>query len=201
MKQLRVSDIADLSRNEIEKALKSGTDPNVLLGGDSINRTPLMWSVIFGKPHVFKMLLKYGADVNKTDRHGQTILHYVSIGQRTNYLCILLYSRSFGDVDCIRYDGNTPLAEAILSVSYDSARILLDAGAKIRKTTTVVIPDYITNFVQKRNQLKRRIVLFLALSKKTKAIHKDLLSTISKRIWQLRETEDDEEKTPSKENL
>lgn len=199
MKQFTVSDIVNLSTNEIERALKTGTDPNVLLGGDSINRTPLMLSIIFEKPGVFKMLLKYGADVNKTDEYGQNVLHYSSRNNsHINYLCILLHFRSFGDVDCFDAINDTPLAKAILNKSYDQVCLLLDAGAKIRKTTTVIIPNYVISLVKKRNQLKRIIILFLALSKKTKAVHKDLLSTISKMVWKLRNTEEKEEESSQK---
>lgn len=40
MKQFTVSDIANLSNDELEKALKSGTDPNVMSGADALNRPP-----------------------------------------------------------------------------------------------------------------------------------------------------------------
>ena len=194
-----MSDIADLSRNEIEKALKAGTCSSVLSSkADPWNRTPLMLSIVFAKPCVFKLLLKYGADVNKTDIFNQTILHYASRNITENYLRILLHYRSFYVVDCIDMDGITPLAKAIATKSYGCAHILLDAGAKISNVKNIYIPHGLISLVQKRNQIKRKIILFLALSKKTKAVHKDLLNPISKMVWELRDTK---EKTSSKKKL
>lgn len=124
-----------------------------------------MLSIILEKPRVFKMLLKYGADVNKKDQLEQTVLHYASRNWSVGYLCILLHHPSLGAIDCFDMINETPLAKAILTKTFNHVYLLLDAGAKISNVKDTQIPDSITNFVQKRNQLKRRIVLFLALSK------------------------------------
>jgi ankyrin repeat protein len=143
------------------------------------------------------MLLKYGANINDTDEHERTVLHYAS-NNRIDHLYIILRYYWFGVVDCFNKDGYTPLAQAIMCYSYKSVIMLLDAGAKISNVKNIKIPDYVTTLVRERNQLKRKIVLFLALNRKTKAIHKDLLNTISKMIWELRDIEEEEEKTELK---
>jgi ankyrin repeat protein len=197
MKRFGVSDFIGLSDDEIEGALKAGYDPNVTISTPSFLRcSPLLVSILNRNIRVFKILLKYGADINNTDEYERTVLHYAS-HDRIDLLRIVL-RHWFGVVDCFSKKNYTPLAEAILYNSYNSVCLLLDAGAKISNVKNIKIPYYITDLVQKRNQVKGRIVLFLALSKKTKAIHKDLLTTISKMIWELRDTEREEKKQSKK---
>jgi hypothetical protein len=183
MKQFRVSDIKNLSNEKIEKALKAGTDPSVLVPGtDTLSRTPLMCCV----------------DFNKGDGYGTTPICYVIRYNPGFLFYILKSSPSLVNSSC--FNNTTPL-DVAMGYDYNCVPILLDAGAKIRKAITVIIPDYVTVLVQKRNRLKRKIILFLALSKKTKAVHKDLLSTISKMVWELRDTEEKEEESPSKKEF
>jgi ankyrin repeat protein len=200
MKQFRGHDLVVYTDNEIEKALKEGFDLNTLKGTNPINLTPLIHSVIFNRISVFKLFIKYGADTNKTDNYDDTILHYICVYNRLDFLFFIL-SRGCVIGDVFNKKGYTPLREAIFWNGYICIGPLLEAGAKISNVKDTEIPDFIIRLVQKRNRLKKKIVLFLALSKKTKAVHKDLLSTISKMVWELRNTEKEEEKPHSKKKL
>jgi ankyrin repeat protein len=199
MKQFKGYDIVCYTDDEVRNALEDGFDPNTFMGANSVlNITPLIQSVLFNRLSVFKLLIKYGADPNKTDDHGDTVLHYACVHDQVDFVCFIL---SYGCVvDSFNKNRYTPLRYVIFLHGYNDCIVpLLDAGAKISNVKDTQIPDSITNFVQKRNQLKRRIVLFLALSKKTKAVHKDLLNPISKMVWKLRDTiDEEEEKIPSK---
>jgi len=195
MKQFRGYDIICYTDDEIHRALEEGFDPNTFKGGGKpLNITPLIHSILFNRLSVFQLLIKYGADPNKTDIFEDTILHYASIHNLVDFLHVIL---RYGCVaDSLNAKGYTPLRGAIFYHADDCIIPLLDAGAKISNVKDITIPDDLIILVQKRNQLKRKIVLFLALSKKTKAVHKDLLSTISKMIWELRDRE--EEESPEK---
>lgn len=171
----------------ITNALQDGYSPDVVRDGI---HTPLINAILNNRLSVFQILLKYGANPNKEDGCGATPMCYAIRYSPRFVPYILKASPSL--VNCFCYKNTTPLDMAS-SYNYKCVPVLLDAGARLRKMTspTITIPDYVKKLVQKRNQLKRRIILFLALSKKTKAVHKDLLNPISKMMWELRDTEEE----------
>src|SRR5215471_1932317 len=58
--------------NEIETALKNGSDPDIAL--NPLGQTPLMLAVMKGSHQIVEMLLEAGADPNAQDNTGATAL-------------------------------------------------------------------------------------------------------------------------------
>ena len=63
--------------------------------------------------------------------------------------------------------GYTPLASAIDSNKHDAAELLLDKGAKVSNVHDgVEIPDWMNVIVAKRQNVKRGVLMFMAVLRK-----------------------------------
>ncbi len=114
----------------LELLLRAGANPNVV---DAPNNTPLMISLL--EPGVIshkgaaEMLLKYGADVNFTDRIGTTALHHAVDLDAVEFIDLLL--KNGANVNAKDESLRTPLSNAVRSGHYSSVQLLLARGADV----------------------------------------------------------------------
>lgn len=133
----------------IESLLKAGEDPNAVVSdaGD----TALMLAARTGKPDALKVLLDHGADANKTNTEGQTALmwavaeknaaaaktlidHGADVNAQTHKLpppspFQLIFSAPFPA------GGMTALLYAARQNDLESAKVLIEAGAKVNENS------------------------------------------------------------------
>lgn len=133
----------------VQKLLVAGADPNKgLLSGETV----LMRCAYTGAPAAVQALLARGADVHaKEPSTGQTVLMWAVANRHSDVTRVLLANGAavgartatfkefrgigFGITDSTEFDagGFTPLLFAARHNDVDSARLLLDAGAKVNE--------------------------------------------------------------------
>lgn len=179
--------------------------------------TPLLYSFRSRRDNVevAKMLIEAKANVNRMSSDGWTPLHSATLWESVKCMRLLLHAKANPSVRC--NDGRTPLHVAIFecfecvqilvdvrcdhslcdqdkrtplyyAIDYcriETATLLLDAGAKLDYDKPY--PAWLSDLLAKRKPIKKALVCFFALAKKTKVIHKDLVGEIGKMIWARRE--------------
>ena len=129
-------------------------------------------------------LLKQGFDPLIVNEWGNTPLQLaVKVG---NIDVLNLLIKSGGLHDNPNNAGCTPLGDA-LTCSQVCTQRLLDAGAKVKNVApNILVFEWAVEMIQKQNNTKHAIVAFMAASKRTKRVHKDLVYTIVCRVWETR---------------
>ena len=138
----------------VETLLAAGANANA---AQVTGETPLMTCARTGNADAVKLLLARGADVNARESKGQTALMWAAAEQHATVVKALVEAKAdvnarskevelpeplravtyTKDVHFPRYSGGfTPLMFAARKGDVESARILLDAGAKINDTPT-----------------------------------------------------------------
>jgi len=97
------------------------------LDGDS----PLLRAVIGGKTEIARTLLLKGADKNRVDSHGRSLLHYaVDLGEpELLKMLIFQFQKEKGVIDRPDSSGVTPLHHAIKKDNHLALNALITAGA------------------------------------------------------------------------
>lgn len=131
----------------IASLLKGGEDPNAVVS--DMGDTALMLAARTGKPDALKVLLEHGADPNKTNTEGQTALMW-AVAEKNAAAAKTLIDHG-ADVNAQTYKlpppspfqlifsapfpsgGMTALLYAARQNDIESAKILLDAGAKVNE--------------------------------------------------------------------
>ena len=118
--------------------LASGVSPNTRAG--HLERAPLhelfTWNMRFeqrGEAHIacFELLLRHGADVNATDRHGHTALLFLTAAGTTAEW-VERFINAGADVRMAGHStGETPLHYTASSGNCDAVRLLIRAGAAL----------------------------------------------------------------------
>lgn len=110
----------------LEVLLQRGADPD----GDT-PMIPLAYAIDRGETEIVRLLLEYGADVNRGDpenmRLGKTYLHQCAAKGRPGAAGLLL-DRGL-DVNRSDKNGGTALHEAVAEKQYEMIELLLDRGA------------------------------------------------------------------------
>ena len=111
----------------------NGANPNVRAHG---GRSPLHSAAYYGKFEVVQELLKFKADVNAREVHGNTPLGYVSQGSSFTDTALLsnvarLLLKHGADVNAARSGRWTPLHEAVRWGRVEIVRVLLDHDANV----------------------------------------------------------------------
>jgi len=116
----------------VDKLLKAGADPNAAAGK---GETAFMECARTGNLAAVKSMLARGANVNaKETREGQTALMW-AVAEKHPQVVRTLIDHG-GDVNAHAKSGFTPLMFAAQQGDLDSARMLVEAGAKVNEATT-----------------------------------------------------------------
>ena len=95
---------------------------------NKVRETPLIY--FHGRNNeIFKFLLEIGADVNKKCRHGKTLLMQIAIKGDIDSINSML-SREDLDLEATDNKGISALTYAVEHGNYDTAKILIEHGAK-----------------------------------------------------------------------
>ena len=131
----------------IGSLLKAGEDPNAVVS--DVGDTALMLAARTGKPDALKVLLEHGADPNKTNNEGQTALMWAAAEKNAAAIKTLIDHGA--DVNAQTYKlpppspfqlifsapfpsgGMTALLYAARQNDLESAKLLLDSGAKVNE--------------------------------------------------------------------
>lgn len=103
--------------------LDAGANPNL---SDDRGHTPLMGAAEKSNVAIVQLLLAAGANPNETDKYKLTALHYAVI----NPACVSALIAAKANPNLDNFD-NSPLRKALRDQYYESARILLRAGANL----------------------------------------------------------------------
>jgi ankyrin repeat protein len=112
----------------VETLLRSGADPNTR---DESGATALMHAAAFASADTMRLLLDAGADVRGVDRGGATPLMWATHDSAK----VRLLLAHGADVNVARSDGVTALLSAALRGNAEVMRMLISAGADVRKGT------------------------------------------------------------------
>lgn len=136
-----------------------------------------------------KLLLSLKANPNICSKGGNTPIDFAIVYGYNECLKILLRTLTKESLNkCNAFD-KTPLDMAILNGRYHFFSIIYDAGGKTSFYNSNK-GNLLIKLIQSRKNIKSVLVVFFALGKKTKRIHKDLISTIAKMIWETRDEEE-----------
>ena len=109
--------------------LNGGADPNIQ---DAWGSTALHIAVIRNDIEMIQSCIKYGADVGIRDEVGNTAAD-LAVGQFADPAVLKILMREAAETELTDWDsaGNAKLHRAVLNDDYQSAEILLEAGADI----------------------------------------------------------------------
>lgn len=142
----------------LRELLAAGADPNVTGNGEGLTTgiTPLMIAANRGDVETVKLLIAAGADLNardgaraRSDADNWTPLHYAVKGKHSNVVFELIQAGA--KIAPKTSAGYTPLFLAINEGDFESAKMLIEAGASLEKnqgkypgvlTHAVVSPEY-----------------------------------------------------------
>lgn len=135
-KELRDSFFAAVNRGDLaaaEEVLK--TNPEAVrwqkFGGLSSGETAFIQSAGRSETDMMALLLKYGADVNQTDKSGWTALNNVCLSGKADHAEFLI--RNGADMEIANASGDTPLINAVKNDHWSCADLLVIAGADVSR--------------------------------------------------------------------
>lgn len=136
-----------------------------------------------GMGEITRFLLQKGAKVDWDGYTGTYPIHLATSDRTTASLKEICRATDQIDV----YDGikESALSRAIHGKHVLAAAVLLDYGAKIRKTFISVIPPWFTELVDQRRSLKKTLVVLFACSKPL--IGKDVAKILISMTWSTRD--------------
>lgn len=118
-------DVQDQTFHERKYGRGTTLELSMVFGG----RTPLMVAAEAGAIEATQALLELGADVHRTDSHGETALHLACRAPKRGVVRALLDAGA--NPNAPTQEGGTPLLITGYFGSAEVAQMLLDAGAKV----------------------------------------------------------------------
>ncbi|XP_067683775.1 histone-lysine N-methyltransferase EHMT1-like [Haliotis asinina] len=116
-------------RYDVLKARLQGISKSDINLQDTAGMTALHFAVAHKKVEAINLLLDHGADVNAADDHGFTPL-FLATGRYADYdVALTLLQKSGIAVNCVNYNGATPLHGAAHAQNPDCVRLLIRHGA------------------------------------------------------------------------
>lgn len=117
----------------LEKFFRKNERPGGARFADSAGDTPLHRAAAAGSAPALGLLIKAGADVNKTNLAGESPLHVALLNRRLNATQVLLESGA--DPNAELGDGRRPLHLAVSGNGEDAARLLLERSVFLNPRT------------------------------------------------------------------
>ena len=144
--------------------------------------TPIHSAAINESSECMKLLLQYKANPHVLMKNGCTPLHFAA---ECSMICTQILIDAGCDVSVVDKRNRTPIYCSIRHTQVGSTALLLDKGAKV--IYNKVYPDWLNRLLDRRKNIKNVIMHFVALAKRTKVVHKDLIKTIGRFIWDTRD--------------
>ncbi len=126
--QALLNAIVDGQVRRVAILLDQGVSPEAATrGGESEGKTALMWAAETGQVSVIRLLLQYGAQVDRSNPKGGTALMYAAVGGHVDAIRTLVEAGA--DPDHRVRHGWSPLLLATAKGHVDSVRALVELGA------------------------------------------------------------------------
>lgn len=136
---------------------------------------------------IAKLLINYGANVNSKTNLGTSILHTACFWNDIDIVKLLINARADLEIrDANKQTALDTSINRIFTTSNGIITLLLNNGAKLPSGKHKFSKE-VSLTIRKLRCIKRVLITFCALSKKTGAIHKDLRNPIAKMVWETRE--------------
>jgi ankyrin repeat protein len=124
-----ISAVLCRTRNEVQSLLTQGANPDA---DRQVGYSALSYAVLHGKLDVAKLLIDFGADINKRNNDGSTPLMMAGfLRGNPRQISEFLLNRG-ADIDAVNKDGCTALMIAIHNYHFPKAELLVERGADIR---------------------------------------------------------------------
>jgi uncharacterized protein len=115
----------------VKELLSAGAKANTI--DENYQMSPLAFAVSRGNLEMIQLLLWHGADVNATNKRGQTAL--MDLGANSTPEVALALIKAGAKLDLQDDDGNTALIFVAMGTNTEVLRALLDAGASVNLKT------------------------------------------------------------------
>ncbi len=122
-----IAAVLDDNLELVKKYLDDGIDPNISDDPDYVIRSGLHWAASGGKIEMIRLLLKYGADINRPDIYNVKPIHLAVSAGHSKAVEFLLDAGA--DINAVDIQARTPLAYAVMDADYQIAELLLKRGA------------------------------------------------------------------------
>ena len=108
---------------------------------DKKGKCPIHISASAGNVEDLRLLIEYGADLNRRDKFGRGCLHWATM---LNHIeCVRELIKAGAEIICV---GNwQPLHEAAKAGHNDIIKVLLDAGCDVKNPTKCTRQDFTDN--------------------------------------------------------
>jgi ankyrin repeat protein len=138
-----------------------------------------------------KLLIEHKASVFLYGDPPMQPLHYAVLSNNIEILKLITNSEASKNIDVkTRIRRHTSLQLATLySSSFPIISLLLDNGAKISNIETEHRIPY-QDLFSKRESIKRTLIVFYRLGRKTKCLGKDMTNMIGKMVWETRDQDE-----------
>jgi ankyrin repeat protein len=136
-----------------------------------------------------KYLLKQKANPHLCSREGNSPLNIAIFYSHEECIRLLLALTTKEHLSVLNIHCNNTLDVALTHGNGRFTSLIYDAGGRTKRRHKSYETLILKKLIHKRKNIKSVLVVFFALGKKTKRIHKDLISTIGKMIWETRDEE------------
>ena len=124
---------------EVERLIKSKkVDVNAADG--TFDFTPLMHAAQHNRSDIAKLLIKAGAKVNQKNKNDVSALFVAALSNAPDVAKLLIAAKA--DMNYVQKgDGATPLSVACRDVCFETAKVLVEAGADVNKRINSIIRE------------------------------------------------------------
>lgn len=147
--------------------LTLGADPNAVcweasatLETEVFDRpTPLFWAISQGDRGACRALLRGGASVFHTNRRGETPLQFLTrMGMRASRWREIQGDllKAGADPSAPNHNGMSPIAHAILTSSWEDARLFAEQGARLSRASRPLVSEVTRHLIRRAEEAFRR---------------------------------------------
>jgi hypothetical protein len=158
----------------------------------SITLSPLCLACSFPHIEMAKLLIEHKANVFLSGYPTMQPLHFAVLSKNLEILKLITNTGNLKKIDVkTRMRECTSLELAVFyKLSFPIISLLLDNGAKISKIKTTEHRIPYQDLFSKRESIKRTLIVFYRLGRKTKCLGKDVTNMIGKMVWETRDQDE-----------